>query len=108
MMDIEGAGLLRRLHDFFPNRKSVHDPSLPGLWKVMNQRKHHVELDWEVPIWCLDPVPAAYTSDLFSKFALVRLAPDVLDDGVAEHDIESCISERQDTSIRCHETDVIG
>ena len=60
----------------------------------MNHRKHYVEFNWEVTIRCLDPKLAADTSDLFSKSALRRPVADVLNHGVAEHDIERDISER--------------
>jgi len=64
-----------------------------------------MELDREVTVWRLDPVLPADTSDLLRKFALVRPSTYVLNDGIAEHDIEGRILERQHTGIGSKDMD---
>ncbi len=64
-----------------------------------------MQFDREAAVRRLNPVRAPYTSHFAGKAILIAPRPDVLDDGIAEDDIEGLVGEWEHAAIGA---DLIG
>jgi hypothetical protein len=61
----------------------------------VEERRREVRVDREEPVGGLDEVPATHATAFLGEPTLVLQGADVLDHGVAEHDVELAVAERQ-------------
>src|SRR5260370_23307830 len=65
----------------------------------MDEWKHQMQFNRESSIWRLDPVKSTNPGDFFSELLLVRAIANVLDNGIAEHDIKSIFLKGQHKAV---------
>src|SRR3954468_13203445 len=68
----------------------------------MDEGRQEVLLDREPAIRRLHPIRPAYARDLFREARLTGGVADVLDDRVAEDDVERLITEREHPAVACN------
>jgi hypothetical protein len=99
MVDIERAFLLAGPDEQLPYGKPLGYRSLPRFGKVMDEREHQMQFYRKSPVRRLHPVTAANSRYFFCESPLIYAATNVLDDGIAEHDIKRILLKRQNAAI---------
>jgi hypothetical protein len=103
VLDVELPAVRRGALQPIPDGPPRNDRSLPGVRQQVNDRRKQVLLDREEPVGGLHPVPFAHPASLFREAPLILSRTDVLDHGIAEHDVERSIGERQVATVAGHE-----